>query len=98
MFFAPLCLVHALSLLVPDCLTAGEEQIIQDYYILGLQKMSSETLKLPLSVEATALAYFKRFYLNNSVMDYNPKDIMFTVHYPPTPHPKITNPRTHSEC
>ena len=28
---------------------------------------------LPPNVSATALMYFKRFYLNNSVMDYSPR-------------------------
>ena len=55
---------------------------MQDCYIAHLQKISSETLKLPLSVEGTALAYFKRFYLFNSGMDYHPKDIMITVTTP----------------
>jgi len=30
---------------------------------------------LPPNVSATALMYFKRFYLNNSVMDYSPRNI-----------------------
>ena len=75
---------------VPDCLIVAEEQALQDYFLGELLAMSHDTLKLPHSVEATAVAYFKRFYVNNSVMDYQPKDIMLTVlwlackveHYP----------------
>ena len=32
---------------------------------------------LPPNVSATALMYFKRFYLNNSVMDYSPRYLSF---------------------
>ena len=28
------------------------------------------------SIQATAAAYFKRFYLNTSVMEYNPRQIL----------------------
>ena len=37
----------------PDCLTVAEEHVLQDYFLAGLLEMSSNTLKLPLSVEAT---------------------------------------------
>ena len=75
---------------VPECLTEGEELMIQQYYLASLMDKSTSTLQLPTSVEATALAYFQRFYLHNSVMDYHPKDVMLTVlwvackveHYP----------------
>ncbi|XP_075693652.1 cyclin-H [Rhinoderma darwinii] len=33
---------------------------------------------MPKSVAGTACMYFKRFYLNNSVMEHNPRIIMFT--------------------
>lgn len=78
---------------IPDCLTVREEQVLQDYILSGpggLLEMSRDTLEMPLNVEATAVAYFKRFYIYNSVMDYQPRDIMYTVlwlackveHYP----------------
>lgn len=35
----------------------------------------------PASVLGTAVTYLKRFYLNNSVMDYHPKDIMLVCLY-----------------
>ncbi|XP_038125729.1 cyclin-H [Cyprinodon tularosa] len=36
---------------------------------------------MPKSVVGTALMYFRRFYLNNSVMDYHPRIIMLTCAY-----------------
>jgi len=29
--------------------------------------------------QGTSVAFYKRFYLHNSVMDYHPKDIMYVV-------------------
>ncbi|ORZ08009.1 cyclin-like protein [Lobosporangium transversale] len=34
--------------------------------------------KLPSHTTATAIVYMKRFYLENTVMDYHPKDVMMT--------------------
>ncbi len=31
---------------------------------------------MPKAVLGTAVQYFKRFYINNSVMDYHPKEIL----------------------
>lgn len=31
---------------------------------------------MPKNVMGTALQYYKRFYINNSVMDYHPKEIL----------------------
>ena len=36
---------------------------------------------MPRSVIGTTFHYFKRFYLNNSVMDYHPKEILVTAAY-----------------
>lgn len=36
---------------------------------------------MPKPTIATALHYFKRFYLRNSVMDYHPKEILVTCVY-----------------
>jgi len=70
-------------------LTPAEEGVLLDYYLAGLV-MQAKKLKFPDSVEATAITFLKRFYLNCSVMDYHPKEIMLTVmwlackveHYP----------------
>lgn len=34
---------------------------------------------MPRAVVGTAFHYFKRFYINNSVMNYHPKEIMFVI-------------------
>jgi len=41
----------------------------------------SDELKVPgaVPVWATAIVYFKRFYLTNSMMDFNPKFVMVTA-------------------
>ena len=36
---------------------------------------------MPSACRGTAFHYFKRFYLNNSVMDYHPKEILVTSVY-----------------
>ena len=36
---------------------------------------------MPKAVIGTTFAYFKRFYLNNSVMDFHPKEILVTAAY-----------------
>ena len=36
---------------------------------------------MPRNVFGTALQYFRRFYLSNSVMDYHPKEILVTAAY-----------------
>ncbi|ESO86567.1 hypothetical protein LOTGIDRAFT_167090 [Lottia gigantea] len=51
-----------------------------------LQTLRSETSQKYLNQHAihlsgTALVFFKRFYLNNSVMDYHPRDLMLTCIY-----------------
>lgn len=49
-----------------ECVSVAEEGVLQEYYAIGLQRYG-KSLKLPDSVEATALAFYTRFYLNNSV-------------------------------
>lgn len=63
-------------------LTCEEHATFQLYYEKALQMMAtSEELKLPATVPvwATAIVYFKRFYLMNSMMDFNPKFVMVTA-------------------
>ena len=36
---------------------------------------------MPNYVKGTAFHYFRRFYLNNSVMDFHPKEILVTAVY-----------------
>ncbi|CAL5871912.1 uncharacterized protein PFLUO_LOCUS6167 [Penicillium psychrofluorescens] len=60
-----------------DCLTPEEELVFVRYYCEQLLELG-ETYKppLPTLVRATAIQYLRRFYLSNSPMTYNPKQIM----------------------
>lgn len=58
-------------------LTLEEEGILKLFYEFQIHQISAD-FKFPLSVPASAIAYFKRFYLTNSLMDYNPKLVMVT--------------------
>lgn len=63
-------------------LTFEEHATFQLYYEKALQMLaSSDELKVPPTVPvwATAIVYFKRFYLMNSMMDFNPKFVMVTA-------------------
>jgi len=60
-----------------DTLTLEEDQALQDYYVRGVLKSSAD-LKLPASVESTAVTFYRRFFLSSSSMDYHPKDVMIT--------------------
>ncbi|GFN97433.1 cyclin-h [Plakobranchus ocellatus] len=63
-------------------LTPSEERILSRQFEVVLRKFCSEFQPpMPKCVIGTALAYFKRFYVFNSTMDYNPKDIMLTCAY-----------------
>ncbi|XP_015685702.1 cyclin-H-like, partial [Protobothrops mucrosquamatus] len=56
-----------------------EELIICKYYEKRLADFCSVFKPaMPKSVGGTACMYFKRFYLNNSVMEYHPRIIMLT--------------------
>lgn len=58
-----------------ECLTLEEEQKIVEYYTARALELGQH-LKFPINVTATAIQYMKRFYLTNSPMTYQPKDIM----------------------
>ncbi|CAL1526245.1 unnamed protein product [Lymnaea stagnalis] len=63
-------------------LTPSEEKILSRQYEVVLCKFCSEfTPPMPRCVIGTSLAFFKRFYVHNSNMDYHPKDIMLTCVY-----------------
>lgn len=62
-------------------LTAEEEYQVVQYYLKELQGFCKifnppTWAPLPRSALATATAYYKRFYLNCSVMEYHPKDML----------------------
>ncbi|KAI8337414.1 cyclin-like protein [Chlamydoabsidia padenii] len=61
----------------PDFLTADEQVKLCRYHEEQIQAICPH-LKLSDMVMATAIIYMKRFFLRNTMMDYHPKDILFT--------------------
>ncbi|XP_035825422.1 cyclin-H isoform X2 [Aplysia californica] len=63
-------------------LTPVEERILSRQYEVVLRKFCAEFQPpMPKCVIGTSLVFFKRFYVNNSNMNYHPKDIMLTCVY-----------------
>ncbi|XP_015906451.1 cyclin-H [Parasteatoda tepidariorum] len=63
-------------------LTVAEEKMLCKHYESILMKFCQKFQPpMPKNVIACSFHYFKRFYLNNSVMDYHPKDILVTCAY-----------------
>ncbi|KAH1119269.1 hypothetical protein AAZX31_17G189200 [Glycine max] len=61
-------------------LSIEEEQCIKVFYENKLQEVYNN-FRFPHKIQATALIYFKRFYLQWSVMEHQPKHIMLTCVY-----------------
>ncbi|XP_010546709.1 PREDICTED: cyclin-H1-1 isoform X2 [Tarenaya hassleriana] len=61
-------------------LSVEEEQFMRAFYEAKLQEVCS-AFCFPHKIQATALQYFKRFYLQWSVMQHHPKEIMLTCVY-----------------
>ncbi|XP_046678790.1 cyclin-H [Homalodisca vitripennis] len=60
-------------------LSSAEERVLLLHYQLQLRDFCRKFQPaMPRAVAGTAFHYFKRFYLNNSVMDYHPKEILVT--------------------
>ncbi|CAL9730953.1 cyclin Ccl1p [Monosporozyma unispora] len=59
-------------------LTADEELKLVGFYAKKVQVIAQH-LNLPTEVVATSITFFKRFYLENSVMEYDPKDMVHTT-------------------
>lgn len=63
-------------------LTPTEERILVHSHESHLREFCKRfTPAMPRAVIGTALHYFKRFYVYNSVMDYHPKEILVTCVY-----------------
>ncbi|KAL1404020.1 hypothetical protein pipiens_001734 [Culex pipiens pipiens] len=63
-------------------LSADEERLLLKQYELQLKEFCKRfEPPMPKYVVGTAFHYFKRFYLNNSAMDYHPKEILATCVY-----------------
>lgn len=61
-------------------LKVEEEQLLRAFYEFKIQDVC-DAFKFPRKIQATALIYFKRFYLQWSVMEHHPKHIMLTCIY-----------------
>jgi len=58
--------------------TPAEEHLLCQYFMKKLLEFCNHFQPpIPKSALATAAAYFKRFYLHTSVMEYHPKDILY---------------------
>lgn len=58
-------------------LLAEDEKLLLRHYELQMRELCKKFQPaMPRAVLGTAFHYFKRFYLNNSVMDYHPKEIL----------------------
>ena len=67
---------------VKHFLSVVEERALQSFYESQLIEFCKRfNPPMPKPTTATALHYFKRFYLGNSVMDYHPKEILVTCVY-----------------
>ncbi|KAH8595817.1 cyclin-like protein [Bisporella sp. PMI_857] len=61
-----------------DCLTVEEELKLVTFYCRQALELG-DFLKVATDVKATAVQYIKRFYISNSVMTYNPADVLKTA-------------------
>ncbi|CAN0431624.1 unnamed protein product, partial [Laminaria digitata] len=62
-------------------LTVEEETLVKSYYAKKIQETcgrdsADEDLRRSDKVQASAVAYFQRFYLSNSVLEHDPKILM----------------------
>ncbi|KAM7481850.1 hypothetical protein LguiB_006433 [Lonicera macranthoides] len=64
----------------PKPLKIDEEKLLRAFYEFKIQDVC-DAFKFPRKIQATALIYFKRFYLQWSVMEHHPKEIMLTCIY-----------------
>ncbi|KAF2086910.1 cyclin-like protein [Saccharata proteae CBS 121410] len=64
-----------------DCLTPEEEQVIVVRYCLAKEPVRGTRQEFPFVVAATAIQFLKRFYLYNSVMVYDPRQIVPSALY-----------------
>ncbi|KAF6139131.1 hypothetical protein GIB67_009974 [Kingdonia uniflora] len=65
---------------LPKPLNVEEEQLMRVFYEQKIQAVC-KAFNFPHKIQATAIIYFKRFYLQWSVMEHHPKHIMLTCIY-----------------
>ncbi|AEY98544.1 FAGL273Cp [Eremothecium gossypii FDAG1] len=59
-------------------LTADEELKLVNFYAKKVRHFGN-SLELPTEVTATAISFFRKFFLTNSVMELHPKNILWTT-------------------
>ncbi|KAL8153594.1 hypothetical protein V2J09_011354 [Rumex salicifolius] len=64
----------------PKAMNCEEEQVMRAFYENKIQQVA-RAFHFPHKIQGTAITYFKRFYLEWSVMEHHPKDIMLTCVY-----------------
>ncbi|XP_038713304.1 cyclin-H1-1 isoform X3 [Tripterygium wilfordii] len=64
----------------PKPLNIDEERIMRVYYEYKIREVC-DAFYFPHKIQATALIYFKRFYLQWSVMEHDPKHVMLSCVY-----------------
>ncbi|KAK6911559.1 Cyclin, C-terminal domain 2, partial [Dillenia turbinata] len=64
----------------PKPLSVEEERFMRIFYEEKIQEVCG-AFQFPCKIQATAIIYFKRFYLQWSVMEHHPKHIMLTCIY-----------------
>lgn len=63
-------------------LNPSEERLMMRHFEFILREFCKKfSPAMPKYVQGTALTYFKRFYIHNSIMDYHPRDLMLTCVY-----------------
>ncbi|XP_045171270.1 cyclin-H-like [Mercenaria mercenaria] len=63
-------------------LSPAEEKLLMRHFEFILREFCKKfNPTMPKYVQGTALTYFKRFYIHNSIMDYHPRDLMLTCVY-----------------
>lgn len=63
-------------------LNPAEEKLLMRHFEFILREFCKKfNPTMPKYVQGTALTYFKRFYIHNSIMDYHPRDLMLTCVY-----------------
>ena len=62
---------------VIDSLTLEEELGLIKFYSSKVEEIA-KVFHMPSQVKATAISYFRKFYLVYSVMDYHPKNMLYT--------------------
>jgi cyclin H len=65
----------------PTFLTLEEQDTLVRYY-LGLFSTAAKQYGMNLRIQLTAMTFFSRFYLKRSVMEYEPKLLLYVSPFP----------------